>query len=117
MRKLYLILDNRGNFVSRGNSGKSAWRSLYWVNYHIGRNPNEYKIMTLFRDGKTEIAEAIEVLSNLPSYKQKLNADLSIAAGFECTAESLLSIYKAGVLGYEAQSHVGDILRRKKIVE
>ena len=54
MRKLYLILDKRGNFEAHGNASKSAWRSLYWVHYHIGRysNLNDYRIMSLYSDGK-----------------------------------------------------------------
>jgi hypothetical protein len=77
MRKLYLILDRRGNFVAKGNSSKSAWRSLYWVHYHIGRysNLNEYRVMTLYSDGKNEIVSANQALSALPSYKERINKE------------------------------------------
>ena len=114
MRKLYLILDKRGNFEAHGNSSKSAWRSLYWVHYHIGRysNLNDYRIMTLYSDGRTVIVPAIDAFSSLPSFKEIINREIERDLGVKCDLDSLTSLYKGGFIASHLTAAVTNILTK-----
>lgn len=116
MKKLYLILDGRGNFESRGNSSKSAWRSLYWVHYHIGRYSNltDYRIMTLYSDGRTEIESAIDAFSTLPSFKETINREIGRDLGVKCDLDSLASLYKGGFIASHLTAAVTNLLAKYK---
>jgi hypothetical protein len=52
MGKLFAVTDKKGNPVGFGNSNKSAWKSPYWVNYHIG--PSRYDIRNNRHSDKAE---------------------------------------------------------------
>ncbi len=116
MKKLYLILDKRGNFIAKGNSSKSAWRSLYWVHYHIGRygnlNLNEYRIMTLNSNGFTEIKSANEALSALPFHKEKVNQEIERDLGIKCDIDSLVELYKNGFIAPHLTAAVTNTLTK-----
>jgi hypothetical protein len=117
MKKLYLILDKRGNFESRGNSSKSAWRSLYWIHYHIVRygnygNLNEYRIMTLYSDGRNEIVSANQALSSLPSYKERINKEIERDLGVKCDINSLAELYKNGFIASHLTAAVTNTLTK-----
>jgi hypothetical protein len=114
MRKLYLILDRRGNFVAKGNSSKSAWRSLYWVHYHIGRysNLNEYRVMTLYSDGKTEVVSAIDAFSTLPKFKDTINREIERDLGVKCDINSLAELFKNGFIASHLTAAVTNTLTK-----
>lgn len=116
MKKLYLILDGRGNFESHGNSSKSAWRSLYWVHYHIGRysNLNDYKIMTLYSNGRTEIEPAIDAFSSLPKFKEVINREIERDLGVKCDLDSLTSLYKGGFIASHLTAAITNLLTKYK---
>lgn len=99
----YLILEKnkyRGyQFVSFGNSGKSAWNSLYWVNYHIGRrNLTDYKIMTVYSSGHTVIEPAIDVLKNQPEFIKHTRHLISKNIGIDVDPKGLVDLVNKGIL-------------------
>ena len=116
MRKMYMVIDKRGNhFISRGNSKKSAWRSLYWVDYHIGRTMSYYKILTVFTDGTTHINEATELLSALPSRLKETQAEVFRNVGVKMSIETLKECVIANVLSSEIRTIAIQYLERKGI--
>ena len=116
MKKLYLILNKRGNFEAHGNSSKSAWRSLYWVHYHIGRYSNltDYRIMTLYSSGRTEIEPAIDAFSTLPSFKKNIEKEIERDLGVKCDLDSLQSLYNSGFIASHLTAAVTNILAKYK---
>lgn len=116
MRKLYLILNRRDQFEAHGNSSKSAWRSLYWVHYHIGGRGDlsDYRIMTLYSNGRTEITSAIDAFSTLPSFKETINREIGRDLGVKCDLDSLASLYKGGFIASHLTAAVTNILAKYK---
>lgn len=115
MRKLYLILNKRGHFEAHGNSSKSAWRSIYWVHYHIGRRDlSDYRIMTLYTDGRTEIESAVTAFSVLPSFKKNIEKEIERDLGVKCDLNSLHSLYNAGFISSHLTAAVTNILAKYK---
>jgi hypothetical protein len=116
MKKLYLILNKQGRFEAHGNSSKSAWRSLYWVHYHIGRYSNltDYRIMTLYSDGRTEIVSAIDAFSTLPKFKETINREIERDLGVKCDLDSLTSLYKGGFIASHLTAAITNLLVKYK---
>ena len=116
MKKLYLILNKRGNFEAHGNSSKSAWRSLYWVHYHIGRRGDlaDYRIMSLYSNGITDTTSAIDAFSTLPSFKKTIDKEIERDLGVKCDLDSLNELYKKGFIASNLTAAVTNILVKYK---
>ena len=115
MKKLYLILNKQGNFEARGNSSKSAWRSLYWIHYHIGhRDLTDYRIMTLYSNGITDITSAIDAFSTLPSFKKTIDKEIERDLGVKCDLDSLHELYKKGFIASNLTAAVTYVLVKYK---
>ena len=116
MRKLYLILNRRDQFEAHGNSSKSSWRSLYWVHYHIGRRGDltDYRIITLYSSGRTEIESAIDAFSTLPSFKKTIDKEIERDLGVKCDLDSLNELYKKGFIASHLTAADTNILAKYK---
>jgi hypothetical protein len=111
-----MVISKRGNyFVSRGNCRKSAWRSLHWVNYHIGRNMQDYKILTVNTDGTTQMNEATELLSSLPANLKQTEAEVFRNVGVKMNLETLKACVTANILTTEVRVKAIEYLQRKGI--
>ncbi len=122
--KIYMTVDSKGNPIPFGNCRKFAWKSLRWINYHIGsrrgddswfvKKGGQVKVVDL----KTNTIESFSAKSflimngNQDSFKRECIEQL----GFGADPQTLINMLNANLLNPVTSERVVTLLRNNQLI-
>jgi len=122
--KIYMTIDAKGSPKSFGNCRKFAWKSLRWINYHIGsrrgddswfvKNGGQVKVVDLKNNTVESFsAKAFLIMNGNQDTFKKACIE---ALGFSADPQTLINMLNSNLLNPVTSDRVVTLLRNNHLI-